>query len=299
MTYMNLFTMAKTYPVTAKLIEERYAPSATVSLAHNAAGSQPALTVIIPAYNEQARLIPLLGQVLAYLREHYPDFELIVVDDGSTDRTAAGVRAALSHEPRARLITYANNRGKGYAVRVGVRASRGTSVIFMDADLSTPLTEIPRALALLRTAEVVIGSRDLPNSVIRVQQPRYRRLASDLFKLIRNSIVGLGHISDTQCGFKAYRGATARSLYALAQIDRFLFDVEILYLAQRAHLDVREMPVQWADAAGSTVRFSAVLFNMLVDLCRIRLLHQGPIIVEDGPTDSPVARADAGTSARP
>lgn len=288
MPHIHPCTLAETYPVSANPIAERYPRLAMVSQAHHTAQLQPSLTVIIPAYNEQERLVPLLDQVLAYLSEHYPDFELIVVDDGSTDHTAAGVRAALSNEPRARLITYPNNRGKGFAVRVGVQASRGASVVFMDADLSTPITEIPRALALLHTADVVIGSRDLPNSLIRVQQPLYRRLASDVFKLIRYSIVGLKQISDTQCGFKAYRGAVARSLYDLAQIDRFVFDVEILYLAHRAHLNLCEMPVQWADAPGSTVHFSAVLFNMLPDLWRIRLLHRETVVSCNSSTDEQI-----------
>ncbi len=234
----------------------------------------PALSVVIPAFNEEARLPPHLGAVLAYLRVHYPAFELLVVDDGSRDGTVAAVTAALAGEPRARVVAYTPNRGKGYAIRTGVLASRGAQVVFLDADLSTPIDEIPRALELLREAEIVIGSRDLPNSDVRVPQPLFRRVASDLFKWVRYLMVGLWRISDTQCGFKAYRGPVARQLFALAQIDRFMFDVEILYLAERAGLRIVEMPVRWEDSPGSKVQLGEGLQNTVRDLWRIRRLHR-------------------------
>ena len=238
-----------------------------------------ALSVIIPAYNEARRLPPHVGSVLAYLREHYPAFELIVVDDGSRDETAAAVGTALAGEPRARLLEYRPNRGKGYAIRTGVLASHGAVVLFLDADLSTPIEEIPTALERLEQADIVIGSRDLPASDIRAQPPVYRRLASEIFRWLRYLMVGLWRISDTQCGFKAYRGPVARQLFALAQVDRFMFDVEILYLAERAGLRIREMPVRWTASPGSTVRFWDGLVDMIRDLWRIRWLHrQRPMI---------------------
>jgi dolichyl-phosphate beta-glucosyltransferase len=236
----------------------------------------PELTVIIPAYNEQSRLPRHLGPVLAYLRAHYPRFELIVVDDGSRDQTAPAVLAALAGEPRARLIRYTPNRGKGYAIRTGVAASRGQAVVFLDADLSTPIDEIPRALAGLAQADIVVGSRDLPGADIGVPQPPFRRLASEIFRWVRHAMVGLRHIADTQCGFKAYRGGVARQLFALGIVDRFMFDIEILYLAERAGLKIVEMPVRWTDAAGSKVRFWEGLWHMFADLWRIRRLHRTP-----------------------
>ena len=237
------------------------------------------LSVIIPAYNERERLSPHLGHVLAYLRAHYPAFELIVVDDGSADETAEMARAALAGEPRAQVITYRPNRGKGYAVRAGVLVSHGARVVFLDADLSTPVEEIPRALALLEKSEVVIGSRALPESDIRVRPPLYRRLASMIFDTVKHLMVGLWDITDTQCGFKAYHGPIARQLFALSKVDRFMFDVEILYLAERAGLRIQEMPVRWADAPGSKVRFWEGLFHMVRDLWRIRLLHRGRTVI--------------------
>ena len=243
-----------------------------------ASEAAPALTVIIPAYNEQQRLPQHLGPVLDYLRAHYPAFELLVVDDGSRDQTADAARAALAGEPRARVLAYQPNRGKGYAIRQGVAASRGDSVVFLDADLSTPIEEIPRALAALQHADLVIGSRDLPNSDVRVPQPLFRRFASEVFRWARNLSLGLWRIADTQCGFKAYRGPLARRLFAVAQIDRFMFDVEILYLASRAGLRIVELPVQWQDAPGSKVRFWAGLRDMFRDLWRIRTHHRKTVI---------------------
>jgi len=239
-----------------------------------------ALSVIIPAYNEAQRLPPHASGLLAYLRAHYPAFELIVVDDGSRDDTATVVRAALAGEPRARLLAYQPNRGKGYAIRTGVLASRGAAVLFLDADMSTPIEEIPAALEQLARADIVIGSRDLPSSDIRARQPLFRQMASELFKWVRCLMVGLWDISDTQCGFKAYRGPVARQLFALARVDRFMFDVEILYLAERAGLRIVEIPVLWTNSPGSKVRFWEGLVNMIRDLWRIRWQHrQRPVIV--------------------
>jgi len=240
-----------------------------------------ALSVIIPAFNEARRLPPHINGLLTYLRAHYPDFELIVVDDGSRDETAALIRTALAGEPRARLLTYQSNRGKGYAIRTGVLASCGAVVVFLDADMSTPIEEIPAALECLAQADIVIGSRDLPSSDIRARQPLFRQLASELFKWVRILMVGLWDISDTQCGFKAYRGPVARQLFALARVDRFMFDVEILYLARRAGLRIVEIPVLWTDSPGSKVRFWEGLVNMIRDLWRIRWQHrQRPMIVQ-------------------
>jgi dolichyl-phosphate beta-glucosyltransferase len=244
------------------------------------------LSVIIPAYNEEERLGANLGQVLRYLDQHYPGHELIVVDDGSTDRTAAVVEQALEGEPRARLISYQPNHGKGYAVRAGVLASTGDPVLFLDADLATPLEEIPRALARLAEADIVIGSRGLPEADIRVRPSPFRRFASWLFDQIKYALVGLRGLADTQCGFKVFRGPAARQLFALGKVDRFMFDVEILFLAERAGLRIVEMPVTWADMPGSKVRFLEGVINMFRDLGRIRRLHPGRVVIntEDVPS---------------
>ncbi len=228
------------------------------------------ISVIIPSFNEEKRLGPHLDPVLEFFRSRYPDFELIIVDDGSSDATAHTVSAVIAKEPRARLISYHPNRGKGYAVRTGVLASRGDPVLFMDADLSTPLSEIPKILAALPGADIVIGSRGQAKSQINKRPPLFRRLSSLIFDQIKYSLVGLRRFKDTQCGFKVFRGPIARQLFAKSQIDRFMFDVEILYLAEKAGLVIREMPVTWADAPGSTVRFWEGVISMFRDLWRIR-----------------------------
>ena len=236
----------------------------------------PDLSVIVPAYNEAKRIAPSLEKIVAYLRAQPHSWELIVVDDGSRDETVEVVNKFTGGIPEAKLIGYQPNRGKGFAVRTGVLASKGVWVVFLDADLSTPPDEIEKALLYLRDGyDMVIGSRALPDSQIERRPPLYRRFATAIFDLVKHILVGLWQFSDTQCGFKAYRRNAVRPLYEQAVIDRFMFDVEILYLAERKRLKVHEMPVRWADASGSKVRFLEGVYNMVKDLLRIRWVHRG------------------------
>jgi dolichyl-phosphate beta-glucosyltransferase len=221
------------------------------------------LSVIIPAYNEAKRLDPRLKSVVDYLKKNYPDSELIVVDDGSTDETAAVVR-----KYKVQLISYTPNRGKGYAIRVGVSATTGRMVLFMDADLSTPLTEIPKIIKVLGKNDIVIGSRAGTSDA-----PVFRLIASFIFDQIKYLMVGLRRFRDTQCGFKIFKGDVARRLFARGQVDRFMFDVEILYLAEKSGYKIVELPITWADVPGSHVRFWEGLINMFRDLWRIKQLH--------------------------
>jgi dolichyl-phosphate beta-glucosyltransferase len=232
------------------------------------------LTVVIPAYNEATRLGKHLSGVMEYLAKNYPGYELILVDDGSSDNTAKIISTAIRNNSRAKLISYTPNRGKGFAVKTGVLASHGDIVLFMDADLSTPLSEIPRILKMLDGTDIVIGSRGKTDSKISKRPPLYRQLASTLFDQIKFTMVGLREFSDTQCGFKVFRGDVARKLFGQSQIDRFMFDAEILFLAQRAKYKIREMPVSWADAPGSHVRFWEGIVNMFRDLWRIRYMNK-------------------------
>ena len=215
------------------------------------------LSFIIPAYNEATRLGNTLEQVLAYLAAQPYASEVIVVDDGSTDGTARVVEAVgAAHAPRVptRLISYAPNRGKGYAVRQGLLAAQGTVALFSDADLSTPITELPRLLnpILADQYDVVFGSRALDRTRIGVHQPWLREQSGRFFNLIMQLATGLPY-ADTQCGFKAFRLAVCRPVVEGAVLDRFGFDVELLYLAHRAGLRLCEQPVVWNDAAGSKV----------------------------------------------
>ncbi len=226
------------------------------------------LSVIIPAYNEEERLGSRLESVLLYLHKNYPGFELIIVDDGSTDNMTKAVRKIIAKDKFAKLISYFPNMGKGYAVRTGVLASTGDTVLFMDADLSTPLEEIPKILKMLKQADIVIGSRGKSDA------PMTRQIASHIFDQIKYMMVGLRRFQDTQCGFKAFEGGIARKLFAKSKVDRFMFDVEILYLAEKLKLNIIELHVKWSDVPDSKVRFWEGVKNMFRDLWRIRQLHK-------------------------
>lgn len=227
------------------------------------------LSVVIPAYNEAVRLGANIGNVLNYLKKNYPNHELIVVNDGSTDNTAEIIKKYKD----IKFISYDKNMGKGYAVRTGVAETIGEVVLFMDADLSTPLSEVDRILKLIKKYDVVIGSRDVEGSKIAKKPPFFRRLSSDIFDQVKYIMVGLRDLHDTQCGFKAFRGDVARKLFSMGIVNRFMFDVEILYLAEKLGYTIGEMPVTWADVPGSTVRFWEGIVNMFKDLWRIRFLH--------------------------
>lgn len=214
------------------------------------------LSVIVPAFNESARLGASLERLVGYLRVDGRDAEVIVVDDGSDDGTA-DLAVALHAAPGVpvRVLRHARNRGKGAAVRTGVRASRGRLVVFLDADLSTPPEDLPRLLQPLEAgeADVVIGSRRAPGADIEVAQSPRRALIGSLFRrtVTRTLLPG---IHDSQCGFKGFRREAALDLFERTWVRGFGFDVEVLFAARRLGLRVREVPVRWRDDARSTVR---------------------------------------------
>lgn len=228
------------------------------------------LSVVIPVYNEEKRFYPLLKPVVQYLEEHFANFELIIVNDGSLDQTESVIQKSITGNKNVKLISYYPNRGKGYAIRQGILSSRGQRVLFMDADLSTPLDQIPKILSQLERSDIVIGSRGIAAADIRQKPPLFRRFASFVFDQIKFIMVGLREFKDTQCGFKAFKGDIARSLFAKSKIDRFMFDAEILYMAQKQGLKINEIPVVWSDAPESKVRFLPGLIQMFRDLWRIR-----------------------------
>ncbi len=219
--------------------------------------SAPVLSLLIPAYNEAARLGATLGQVLVYLQAQPYASELIVVDDGSTDNTVAVVEEYFAeHTGRVatRVLSYTPNRGKGYAVRQGLLAARGAVALFSDADLSTPIAEVPALLEpiLAGECEVVFGSRALDDQLIGQHQPWLREQSGRFFNRMVRLATGMPY-ADTQCGFKAFRLAVCTPIIESVRLDRFGFDVELLFLAHQAGLRLREQPVRWNDAAGSKV----------------------------------------------
>ncbi len=226
----------------------------------------PWLSVVIPAYNEETRLPLTLGAVIAYLRAIGRPFEVVVVDDGSQDRTAAMAAAAGAE---VRLLAMAH-RGKGAAVRAGVLASRGALALVMDADLSTPIAEVDRLCAAIEAGcAVAIGSRALPASLVEVPQGLVRRLMGRVFNLLVRTLV-LPDLRDTQCGAKLFRREAALAVFERCRTDGFAFDVEVLGMARQLGHRVVEVPVAWHDAPGSRVRPLADGVRMLLELVRIR-----------------------------
>src|SRR5436190_14836964 len=231
------------------------------------------LSIVIPAYNEAVRLRSTLRTIVDYLRENWPDSELIVVDDGSSDDTAALARQTFEHggSLRTSVITYKSNFGKGRAVRLGLLAARGDVTLFSDADLSTPITEAPKLIEPIASGnyDVTFGSRALERELIDVHQPWRREQGGRIFNLVVRLATGLP-FWDTQCGFKAFRMSVCRPLVEAATVDRFGFDVELLYLAFRAGLRLKEVPVRWSHNEGSKVSVMSDSFRMLSEVGLIR-----------------------------
>lgn len=241
----------------------------------------PALSVVIPAFNEQDRLGPFLADVREYLSGRHPSsHEVFVVDDGSRDGTAGLVEAAADGWPELRLLRHPVNRGKGAAVRTGVLASTGRRVLFADADGATPIGEEWKlATALDRGAVVAAGSRYMAGPGVTRERHWRRAIMGGLFARTTRAAVGTT-VSDTQCGFKMLDGPTARVLFAAGQETGYLFDVEVLALAARAGYPMAEVAVNWTEQPGSKVRLVRDSLKMLRDLWRLRgRLHTMPVPV--------------------
>ncbi|HKE55923.1 MAG TPA: dolichyl-phosphate beta-glucosyltransferase [Pyrinomonadaceae bacterium] len=233
----------------------------------------PSLSVIVPAYNEAARLGKTLPIIFEYLKAHYPDAEVIVVDDGSTDETCSVIEQSFAqpHGLDTILVPTPVNRGKGHAVRSGLLAARGQIALFSDADLSTPITELPKLVQPIESGsrDLTFGSRALDRQLIGVHQHWRRELGGRVFNSIVRVATGLP-FWDTQCGFKAFRMRSCRSIVEGATIDRFAFDVELLYLAHKAGLRLEEIAVRWDHNEGSKVSFARDSKRMLTEVSLIR-----------------------------
>ncbi len=234
------------------------------------------VSIVIPAFNEAGRITSSLGEILAFARGYPAVSEIIVVDDGSSDRTAGivtsmGQDRAMTDGPRIILVQHPVNRGKGAAVRTGYRVARGDIVLFTDADLSAPITEAPRLIEpiIAGGCDVAIGSRAVDPSKIELRQGFFRRSAGRMFNLMVRWTTGLT-LQDTQCGFKAFRRLAMQSAFEAQRIEGFAFDVELLYLARRSGLRMLELPVRWSHAEGSKVSMITHTWEMAVDLVRIR-----------------------------
>jgi dolichyl-phosphate beta-glucosyltransferase len=233
-------------------------------------------SLVVPAFNERGRIERAIGAISAWRRSKPGgwDWEVIVVDDGSSDGTAEIAKSAAAAEGLPiEILRHPVNRGKGAAIRTGVLASTGDPVLVSDTDLSTPLGELVKLAERLPSRPVAIGSRALDEDLVRRRQPFYRQFMGKIFNGFVRALAVRG-IRDTQCGFKLFRGDVARELFADARIDRFAYDVEILYLARRRGLEIAEVPVLWFNSPESKVSVVQDSLRMLRDLVRIRWIHR-------------------------
>lgn len=234
--------------------------------------ASPRLSVVIPMYNEENRISSTLERVIAYLKSHSDSWELLVVDDGSTDRSAEIAEKLLAGLP-ARIVRNGRNRGKGYSVKNGMLQASGQYILFSDADLSTPIEEVEGFLDELQRYDIVIGSRALKDSKIEVHQTPMRELMGKTFNWLARRLT-FRDINDSQCGFKCFRREAAHALFALQKIEGFSFDVEILYLAQKKGYTILEKPVRWQHVEQSRVKLISDPLKMFLDIVKIRWLHK-------------------------
>jgi glycosyltransferase involved in cell wall biosynthesis len=240
------------------------------------------LSIVVPAYNEEKRIGGSLDEILRFLKEQSYHAEVIVVDDGSTDKTTKLVEQRLSeyHDGghALRVLTNTPNRGKGYSVKRGLTNASGEIVLFTDADLSSPISEAPKLIEPIagKRADVALGSRGLNRELIGLHQPRMRELGGAVFNFCMRTITGL-KFKDTQCGFKAFRREAAIPVFALQRIDGFGFDPEVLYIASKQGNRLLEVPVIWNHCEGGELQnklnYLRDSINMFADLIRIRLNH--------------------------
>ncbi len=235
--------------------------------------SRPYISVIVPAYNEEERLPETLSAIQTFLEGRSFEWELIVADDGSTDRTVEVAKQAFRSDC-CRVLAAERNGGKGSAIRRGMLEAAGRYRLFTDADNSTPIEELPRIVRAMkrRGADIGIGSRGLPSSRIEVHQPFYRELMGRVFNLIVQAFA-LPGLKDTQCGFKVFSSEAARSVFPRQSFDGFSFDVEILYIARREGFRIVEVPVRWINSPASRVSPVRDSLNMFLDVLKIRRLH--------------------------
>ncbi len=231
--------------------------------------SHPALSIIVPSYNEELRLPPSLNAIADYIQRSGRETEVLVVDDGSTDRTATVAESFRDRIPQLRVVPNGENRGKGYSVRHGMLEARGDVVLFTDADLSAPIEEADKLIAALDNYDVAIGSRALDRSLIAVHESGFREFAGIVFNKIVRFVLWLPFV-DTQCGFKAFRREKCGIIFEQQRIERFGFDPELLFLARVHGLKAVEIPVRWAHSPATKVNMLRDSVQMFLDVFTIR-----------------------------
>lgn len=230
----------------------------------------PYLSIIIPAYNEEKRLSKTLQDIDKYLRKQSYEYEIIVINDGSKDRTAEVVKCLIPGIKHLKLIDNKENHGKGYVVRQGMLEAKGEYRVFTDADNSTSIKQVEKMWPEFKNGfDVVIGSRDIKEAIIAVSQTRFRRMLGNIFNLFVQVLSGLWGIWDTQCGFKGFNKKAVEDIFPKCKINRFAFDPEILVIAKKLGYKIKEIPITWINAPDSTVNFKSMV-KMGLDLLKIR-----------------------------
>jgi dolichyl-phosphate beta-glucosyltransferase len=230
----------------------------------------PTYSIVIPAYNEESRLAATLSSVLAYVHAQAWDAEVLVVNDGSRDRTLEIVQTFAAKDPTLRLVQNPGNRGKGFSVRNGMLHARGRIVLFTDADLSSPIEEAPKLFnALDEGADIAIGSRWLRSETQTHRQPLHRQLFGRIFNVLLRLTLGL-QFADTQCGFKAFKRPAVDAIFPLQKIERWGFDPEILFLARKFKFKVKEIPVAWGHSGDTRINSLIDGSRMFQEMLRIR-----------------------------
>jgi dolichyl-phosphate beta-glucosyltransferase len=228
--------------------------------------------VVVPVFNEEKRLCRSLKTISKYLKQHDYDYEIIVVDDGSKDHSLSIAKYVRnSVDENVCIVENKINRGKGYSVKNGFLHARGDYLLFLDADLSTPIDEIEKFLTQLdKGYDIAIGSRALKGADVQVRQPWYREMMGRIFNILVRALV-MSRFKDTQCGFKMFTREAALGICKRQTVERFSFDVEMLYIARKHGYKIIEIPVRWANEPDSRVHLIKDTTKMLIDLMRIRL----------------------------
>ncbi|MCB0317150.1 MAG: glycosyltransferase family 2 protein [Bdellovibrionales bacterium] len=234
---------------------------------------QPEISVIIPAYNEENRIKPTLDSYNAYLKQNYNKYQIIVISDGSTDKTCEIVNNFSKEEDSIQLVDLVFNRGKGFAVRTGMLHGKGKRLIFADADGASPIEELARLeQAINEGADVAIGSRAKISKETKIKTALHRKVIGRIFNGLVN-FLAVPHIEDTQCGFKLFTNEACKLVFSKQLSTGFSFDVEILMIAQRTGLKISEVPINWVNVPGSKVNLVTDSIKMFIDIIKFRYWH--------------------------
>jgi dolichyl-phosphate beta-glucosyltransferase len=229
------------------------------------------ISLIIPVYNEEKRIKLTLSKCISYFKNKKIDYEIIIVDDGSTDKTRLIIKDYLSENKNIKLTKQRKNKGKGYSVKEGMLLANGDYLLFSDADLSTPIEEIEKFIKVMKKGyDIVIASRNMKDSIIPIKQPFFRKFLGQVFPLIVNLLILPGY-KDTQCGFKLFKKEVAIKIFSKQKINDFGFDVEILFIAKKYGYKIKEIPVIWSNSLVSKVSPLLDSIRMFLDILKIRL----------------------------